>query len=109
MTESVMVNVISTNPVMEKVAGKSLCFQEVCQKEYCLRLHFNLTCRDLYDQLAIHLQKRSTDLDLIVYSRCDRKSFVVRPEDTVNILAPYLSNRFYLLCFIVRTSPQSHS
>ena len=108
MTESVMVNVISTNPVMETVAGKRLCFREVCQKEYCLRLHFNLTCRDLYDQLAIHLQKRSADLDLVVYSRCDRKHFIVRPEDTVNSLMPFINSRFFLLCFTVRASPRHH-
>ena len=101
LNDVVMVNVISTVQKTKRINGISINFQEVKQETLTLRLPFNLTCRNLYDQLSLSLHKHPTELELVVYSRCDDTHFVVKPKDTVSSLARYLSDRYFLLCFTV--------
>ncbi len=101
LNDMVMVNVISTVQTTEDVNGIPMYFQEVKQEAQTLHLPFNLTCRNLYDQLSVKLNRRATELELVVFSRCDNVHRVVKPTDAVSSLARYLSDRYFLLCFTV--------
>ena len=107
LNDVVMVNVISSVRTKNDVNGIPMYFHTMEQETHCLRLPFNLTCRSLYDQLSLKLKKRATELELIVFSRCDNTHFVVKPTDAVNSLARYLNDRYFLLCFTVRAAAWS--
>ena len=64
-----IVNFLKTVTMADTYNSEQIKYRGVAQQQFLCRMHSEKQCRDLYDQMSVHLGQNITKFDLILYAR----------------------------------------
>ena len=65
----VIVNFLKTVTVADTYNSEQIKYRGVAQQQFLCHMNYERACRDLYDQMSIHLGRNIMEFDLILYAR----------------------------------------